>query len=249
MARLGLLVELLGLVELFPLQADRGQPQQRLQLIALNGQHGSIGGFGPVEISTAQENVGSNPVDLGIAAGGYGLKKRERFWCFSASEERPCPNGERLRVPGLSAEDEVHLRVGFVPGAELEKHLAQIDGDRHGVGGKLLGPRQLAPRVEEPGASLVCATEGVQRRNEVGVDLEGVPELDDRFVVLSLPQVHLATRERFLLLRLRTLGTGREHEREQTEERDAPSATSGEEAWAREEWNEWAPARRDRSQE
>src|SRR6266571_1273302 len=34
-------------------------------------------------------------------------------------------------------------------------------------------------------------------------------ELDDRFVVLSLPQVHLAPRERFLLLRLGTLGTGR----------------------------------------
>ena len=87
MGRLGLFVELLGLVELLPLPTDGGQTQQRLQLIRLNGQHRSIRSFGPVEISAAQENVGSNPVHLGIAAGGYGLKKRDRFLCLSPSQQ------------------------------------------------------------------------------------------------------------------------------------------------------------------
>ena len=87
MRRLRLFVELPGLVELFPLPADGGQTQERLQLIGLNGQHRSIRSFGSVEISPAQENVGPNPVYFGIAAGGYGLKKRDRFLCLSPPQQ------------------------------------------------------------------------------------------------------------------------------------------------------------------
>ena len=70
----------------------------------------------------------------------------------------------------------------------------------------------------------------MQRGNELGIDLERAPELDDRLVVLPLPQVRLATFERLLLLRLGTLGTGREHEKKQSEHGDPASTASDEEA-------------------
>ena len=70
----------------------------------------------------------------------------------------------------------------------------------------------------------------MQRGNEVGIDLKRVPELDDRLVVLPLPQEGLATLECLLLLRLGTLDTGREHENEQSEHGDPASAASDEEA-------------------
>src|SRR5262249_42064390 len=163
-ALLGLLGELLGFVEPLAFPADRPEPEQRLELVRLPGQHRPVGGLRLVELSGVQEDIGADAVDLGAASRRNGPEELECLPGLSPAEESARADDQGMRIRWLPGQDEINLRVGLVPGAEFEEYRSQIHRDGYGVGRALLRACQLAERVTEPGASFVGAAEGVQSR-------------------------------------------------------------------------------------
>ena len=189
-----------------------------------------IGCFRLVELPRSQQHVSLDPRGLRQASHRHRPDDGEGFVKLAPAEEDPGPDRHGMRTVRILGFDLRGLILGFVPFAELEKHVPESDADRERIRRDPLGPGQLPPGVEIPGLFRVGFSESAQGRCELGVNLQGDPYLDDRFVDLVLFEVPLPALESLFLLHFGALrarsGSQQRHQGEEHRHRE-PGALPG----------------------
>ncbi len=229
---LGLVVDLLCLGELAAAQMEGAETDQALHVLGILLHRGAVGLFRRYQLAEPLQGLRAEGRGLARhAPSGLGdtVQHRERFLDLALAEASRRADVERGSVLGLAREDEIGLLVRLREVPRLHGRPSQVDRDRELVRRCLLGPAQLADGVPVPGLRHVGASQRVKGGDIVLVDLERVPQLDDRFVRLAALEEGLRARDGLLLLHLGALRTAREgsdarYQGEQNEETKARAA-------------------------
>ena len=204
-------------------EKKRSQPHERVGELRVPGESRPVRPFRVLGPIRASEGVAERRLDLRSARGETrGARENGKALRGPPLADLGGPDEMKRRgVLGFLGADRIPLLLSVVPRLQDEVDLAQVDAGPRNIRLDFDRALELPDGIEVPGLCAVRATQRVERGSELGVDLERVPELDDRLVGLPVLRVGDTLLEVPLLLDVRVLSAG--HEGQRDEARDARS--------------------------